>query len=168
MIFYLHLPGQTMATLQIREIGKVKEIKKSIAKIVGLNQCMIGQLLDITTNVKGLVMGFVKGEIIVFLLGEIEEAKVGLPVQSDMQPFTIPVGEGFFGRIVNSLAEPIDGKGPISTGPKRIATYINKKSFPDAPVKRYPVFRPAPSVLKRVPIDESLVAPKNRACYFLG
>jgi len=145
-----------MATLQIREIGKVKEVKKSIAKIVGLNQCMIGQLLDITANVKGLIMGFVEGEIIVFLLGKIEEAKVGLTVQSDMQPFTIPVGEGFFGRVVNALAEPIDGKGQISTGPRRIATYVGKKSIPSAPVKRYPVFRPAPSVLQRVPIDESL------------
>ena len=81
-----------MAILQIREIGKVKEVKKSIAKIVGLNQCMIGQLLDITANVKGLIMGFVEGEIIVFLLGRIEEVKVGLAVQSDMQPFTISVG----------------------------------------------------------------------------
>src|SRR3989338_2131257 len=78
-------------TLQIREVGKIKEIKKSIAKIVGLNRCMIGQLLDITPNVKGLVMGFVEGEIIVFLLGNIEDAKVGQAVHSDMQPFTIPV-----------------------------------------------------------------------------
>lgn len=145
-----------MATLQIREIGKVKEVKKSIAKIVGLNQCMIGQLLDITDNVKGIIIGFAEGEIIVFLLGKIEETKVGLTVQSDMLPFTIPVGEGFLGRIVNVLAEPIDGKGPIPVGPKRIAAYVDKTGVPDAPVKRYPVFRPAPSVLQRVPIDESL------------
>jgi len=135
--------------LQIREIGKVKEVKKSIAKIVGLNQCMIGQLLDITTDVKGIIMGFVKGEIIVFLLGKIEEIKVGLSVQSDMQPFTIPVGEGFLGRIVNVLAEPIDGKGPVPVGPKRIAAYVDKSNIPEVPVKRYPVFRPAPSVLQR-------------------
>ena len=142
--------------IQIREIGKVKEVKKSIAKIVGLKQCMIGQLLDITANVKGIIMGFVEGEIIVFLLGKIEEAKVGLAVQSDMQPFTIPVGEGFLGRIVNALAEPVDGKGLIPSGPKRIAAYVDKKSIPDVPVKRYPVFRPAPGVMQRVPIDEPL------------
>jgi len=145
-----------MPTLQIREIGKVKEVKKSIAKIVGLNQCMIGQLLDISANVKGIIMGFVEGEIIVFLLGNIEEAKVGLAVQSDMQPFTIPVGEGFFGRIVNALAEPIDGKGPISAEAKRVADYVDKKNVPKAQIKRYPVFRPAPSVMQRVPIDEPL------------
>jgi len=145
-----------MGTLQIREVGKIKEVKKSIAKIVGLNRCMIGQLLDITANVKGIIMGFVEGEIIVFLLGRIEEAKVGLTVQSDMKPFTIPVGEGFLGRIVNALAEPLDGKGPATTRPKRVADYVKAKHIPEGPEERYPIFRPAPSVLQRVPIDEAM------------
>jgi len=85
-----------MGTLQIREVGKIKEVKKSIAKIVGLNRCMIGQLLEISSKVKGIIMGFVEGEIIVFLLGNIEEAKVGQSVQSDMKPFTIPLAEAFW------------------------------------------------------------------------
>jgi len=145
-----------MSTLQLKEIGKIKEVKKSIAKIVGLNRCMIGQLLDITANVKGLIVGFAEGEIIIFLLGRIEEAKVGMAVHSDMKPFTIPVGERFLGRIVNALTEPIDGKGPVSGGPQRVAVYLDKKAFPEAPKQRYPVFRAAPSVLERVPIDSAL------------
>ena len=145
-----------MGTLQIREVGKIKEVKKSIAKIVGLKQCMIGQLLDITSGVKGIIMGFVEGEIIVFLLGKIEEAKVGLTVHSDMKPFTIPVGEEFLGRIVNALAEPIDGKGPANLGPQRIAAYVDRKNIPALPKQRNPVFREAPSVLQRIPIDEAL------------
>jgi len=145
-----------MGALQIREVGTIKEVKKSIAKIVGLKQCMIGQLLDITSNVKGIIMGFVEGEIIVFLLGRIDEAKVGLPVHSDMRPFTIPVGEEFLGRIVNALAEPVDGKGPVNMGAKRIVAYVDRKNIPEPPKQRYPVFREAPSVLERVPIDEAL------------
>lgn len=149
-----------MQTLQIREVGKIKEVKYSIAKIVGLTQCMIGQLLDITPNTKGIIMGFVEGEIIIFLLGKVEEARVGLEVYSNMQPFTIPVGEGFLGRVVNALAEPLDGKSQDMTGTARVADYVEGKSVPDAASQvsqdRYPVFRPAPSVLQRIPIEESL------------
>lgn len=143
-------------TLQIREVGKIKEVKKSIAKITGLNRCMIGQLLEITPNVKGIIMGFVEGEIIVFLLGRIEEVKVGLPVNSDMRPFTVPVGEGFLGRIVNALAEPIDGKGAVTPGARRVASYVSKRAIEGPEQKHYPVFRPAPGVLQRVPINQAL------------
>ena len=149
-----------MKTFQIREVGKIKEVKKSIAKIVGLTQCMIGQLLDITPNTKGLVMGFVEGEIIVFLLGRVEEARAGLDVSSNMQPFTIPVGEGFIGRIVNALAEPLDGKKEDVAVSKRVAEYVDKKSEAMTKLQvsqeRYPVFRPAPSVLQRIPIEDSM------------
>ena len=148
-----------MQTLQIREVGKIKEVKKSIAKIVGLTQCMIGQLLDITPNTKGIIMGFVEGEIIIFLLGKVEEARVGLEVYSNMQPFTIPVGEGVLGRVVNALAEPIDGKNQDITGSARVAEYVEGKNAPDAAFQisrnRYPVFRAAPSVLQRIPIEET-------------
>ncbi|HQP09965.1 MAG TPA: F0F1 ATP synthase subunit alpha [Candidatus Omnitrophota bacterium] len=144
-------------TLQIREVGKIKEVKKSIAKIVGLTQCMIGQLLDITPNTKGIIMGFVEGEIVVFLLGRVEEARVGLAVYSSMQPFTVPVGDGFLGRIVNALAEPIDGKKQDVGGAKRVAEYAEDGNTPEpSAAQRYPVFRPAPGVLQRIPIGESL------------
>jgi F-type H+-transporting ATPase subunit alpha len=145
-----------MVTLEIREVGKIKEVKRSIAKIVGLTQCMIGQLLEITPNVKGIIMGFSEGEIIVFLLGRIEEVKVGLTVKSSMQPFTLPVGEDFLGRIVNALAEPLDGKGSIAAGPKRVAQYLDRTKFPEAALERSAIFRPAPGVMERIPIDEAL------------
>lgn len=148
-----------METLQIREVGKIKEVKKSIAKITGLTRCMIGQLVDIAPNAKGIIMGFVEGEIVVFLLGKIEEVRVGLSVSGEMQPFTIPVGEGYLGRVVNAMAEPIDGKGPVAAGPKRVAEYIGGGA-PDAgnrpPPERYPLFRPAPGVLQRDPIADVL------------
>lgn len=149
-----------MQTLEIREVGKIKEVKKSIAKIVGLTQCMIGQLLEITPNTKGIIMGFVRGEIVVFLLGKTDEARVGLTVSSDMRPFTIPVGEGFIGRVVNALAEPLDGKKEDLGTAGRVAAYAGSQNaaavMPQATPLRYPVFRPAPGVLQRVPIKDSL------------
>ena len=124
-------------TLQVREIGEVKEIKKNIAKVVGLANCMNGELLDITSDAKGLVMGFLEGEVLVLLLGKTEEVKVGSKVYSRMESFKIPVGAGFLGRVVNALAWPVDGKKQIT------------------PDTHYPVFRDAPSVLERVPLDEA-------------
>lgn len=125
-------------TLQIREVGKVKEIKKSIAKVVGLSRCINGQPLDITANAGGMVIGFSGGEAAVLLLGKTEEVSVGTKVFSRMEPFTIPVGEEFIGRIVDATARPLDGKGPIPAD------------------EHYPVFGDAPGVLDRVPITEAL------------
>ena len=123
--------------LKIREVGQIQEIKKDIAKVEGLTTCMNGQLIDITANSKGMVMGFVNGEISVLLLGKTEEVKVDDKVYSRMEPFKIPVGEKFIGRLVNALAEPLDGKAAIEAD-----------DF-------YPVFREAPSVLERIPITET-------------
>ena len=123
-----------VGTIQIREVGEVKEIKKNIAKVVGLLSCMNGELVDITANAKGMMMGFTESEILVLLLGKTEEVKIGDKVYSKMEPFKIPVGERFLGRIVNALAEPMDDKGPVKSD-----TY-------------YAVFREAPSVLERVPV----------------
>ncbi len=125
-------------TLQIREVGKVKEIKKSIAKVVGLSRCISGQPLDITANAKGMVIGFSGGEAAVLLLGKTEEVNVGSKVSSRMESFTIPVGEEFIGRIVDATARPLDGKEPISAD------------------EYYPAFGDAPSVLDRIPITEAL------------
>src|SRR3990167_7077796 len=102
-----------MQTIQIQEVGKIKEIKKSIAKITGLSRCMIGQLIHFTDNTKGIVVGFASGEVVTFLLGKVEEIRVGDPAYSNMEPFTIPAGEAFLGRLVNASAEPMDGKGLI-------------------------------------------------------
>ncbi len=123
-------------TLKIYEVGEIREIKKGIAKVAGLENCMNGQLLDIPPSAKGLVIGFVEGEALVFLLGRLDQVKIGDKISSRMEPFTIPVGKAIRGRIVSALAEPLDGKGPIATD------------------KRCNVFREAPSVLERIPITD--------------
>jgi len=144
-----------METLQIREVGEIREIKKSVAKVTGLSSCMNGQLLDITANAKGMVMGFAEDEALILLLGKTEEAKVGDRVYSSMKSFKIPVGAGFLGRVVNALAEPLDGKGPIASCVVRDAScektqYAQRNTHDEY----YPLFRDAPSVLERVPITE--------------
>jgi len=125
-----------MNVVQIREVGRIKEIKKSVAKVTGLSNCMNGQLLDITAGTKGMIMGFTEEEALILILGKVEKAKVGDNVYSRMEEFKIPVGEGFLGRVVNALAEVVDGKGPIEAA------------------ECYPLFRDAPGVLERVPLTE--------------
>ncbi len=128
---------ERIEAIKIREVGQIREIKKDIAKVTGLESCMNGQLVEVTRDSKGMVMGFTGGEIPVLLLGRTHEVKVGDRVYSRMEPFKIPVGGGFVGRIVNALAEPIDGAGEIAED------------------GRYSVFRDAPSVLERTPITET-------------
>ncbi len=141
-----------MQTIQIQEVGRIKEIRKSIAKITGLSRCMIGQLIHFTDNTKGIVVGFASGEVVTFLLGRIEEIRVGDPACSSMEPFTVPAGEAFLGRIVNALAEPMDGKGPIQTSDPKHGL---KSEVCSLTTNRYPVFRKAPGVLERIPLSRT-------------
>ena len=125
-------------TVSIKEVGRIKEIKKSIIKIEGLSGCMLGQLVELGNNTKGFVMGFNESEVLTLLLGTAEALRAGDKVYSELKPFRIPVGEHFLGRIVSPLGEPLDGK------PR-----VKEDAF-------YDVFGEAPSVLDRVPITEML------------
>ena len=129
-----------MSALQVREVGRIREIKKSIARVTGLRRVMNGQLLEVSEVTRGLVVGFQGQEVLAFLLGRIEDVRVGDPVYSELKPFTLPAGEAFLGRIVNALGEPIDGKEKIV----------------DEAAVMSPVFRPAPGILEREPLSEAL------------
>lgn len=124
-------------TIQIREVGEVREIRKDIARVTGLTRCMNGELLDFTPNARGMVMGFDEQGADVFLLGRVEEVTIGSPASSRLEPFDIPVGDAYVGRIVNALGQPLDGLARVH------------------PQQRYPLFREAPGVLERVPISRA-------------
>ncbi|MCX5678711.1 MAG: F0F1 ATP synthase subunit alpha [Candidatus Omnitrophica bacterium] len=126
-------------SVSIGEIGRIKEIKKSIVTIEGLHNCMLGQLVTFTDGTKGFVMGFNENEVLVLLLGISKTLKAGNEVYSREESFKIPVGNNFLGRIVNPLCEGLDGKG-----------YVKEDSF------AY-IFRDAPAVLDREPVNEMLV-----------
>ena len=125
-----------VSSLDIREVGVVKDVRRGIAKIRGLPSCVYGQLLSFSGGLKGLVMGFDPQEVMAITLGDDQSLSVGDEVVSLAELISIPVGEGFLGRIVNSLGEPLDGKGDV---PSR---------------EYYPIFREAPGVMEREPITE--------------
>jgi len=125
-------------TVSVRQVGRIREIKKSIVRIEGLSNCMLGQLINFRDNTKGFVMGFNEKEVLLLLLGVSRNIRAGDEVYSEEEPFRIPVGERFLGRIVTSLCEPLDGKGAV-----------REDAFSD-------IFRDAPPVLDRVPITDML------------
>ena len=102
-----------MQTIDIKEEGAVLEVRRSIARIAGLPHCLNGQLVDFSGGLKGMIMGFKEEEALALILGQRADVRPGEKVYGREESFTIPVGFGFLGRIVNSLAEPADGKGPI-------------------------------------------------------
>ncbi len=127
-------------TFEIREVGFVKEIKRGIARVDGLPSCAYGQWVQFAQGAKGFVMGFNPTEALLIVLGEEGMVSVGERVISAAEVLTVPVGAGFLGRIVNCLAEPMDGKGEISSSDSDFS----------------PVFREAPGVMEREPITEAL------------
>ena len=125
--------------LDVREVGYVREVKHGIAKVYGLPSCVYGQLVEFSHKTKGMVIGFNPQEALVIILGEERSVSVGDSISSLTELLTVPVGEGFLGRIVNSLGEPLDGKGDIPAS------------------DLYPVFREAAGVMEREPITEPLL-----------
>ncbi|MDP2905909.1 MAG: F0F1 ATP synthase subunit alpha [Candidatus Omnitrophota bacterium] len=118
--------------IRIKEAGRVKSVKKIIAAVSGLSGFMNGQLVTFSGGPKGMIVGFWEDEVSVLILGDEAGVRLGQEVYSLPEEFRIPVGEGFLGRIVNALAEPVDGKGPVNP-----------------PVEYYPVFREAPGTMER-------------------
>ncbi len=133
------LTPPVLPSLEVREVGHVKDIRHGVIKIEGLPSCVYGQLIQFANGTKGLVMGFNPEEVLAVVLGPMTGISIGDSVSSLRELLTVPVGEGFLGRIVDSLAHPVDGKGEI------------------APDEYYPVFREAPGVMERDPVEEPLM-----------
>ncbi|MFA6143149.1 MAG: F0F1 ATP synthase subunit alpha [Candidatus Omnitrophota bacterium] len=130
----------TLEPFEIKEFGVVKEVKRGIVKIEGLPSCIYGQLIDFADiDRKGLVIDFNEKEVMAFVLGDERDIKLGSTVTSRNEVFSVPAGENFLGRVVNSLGEPIDNREP----------HIKSSGI-------CPVFRRSPGILDRIPISEQL------------
>ncbi len=131
--------GAKIPLVDVQEVGIVKEVRRGIAKVSGLPSCIYGQLVEFSSGTKGLVTGFNPHEVLVIVLGDEGNVSIGDTTAAISELLSIPVGNGYLGRIVNSLGEPIDGKGPIHSD-------VNM-----------PVFREAPGVMEREPICDQLL-----------
>ena len=124
---------------ELEEVGSVLQVGDGIARIYGLTKVQSGELVEFESGLRGIVMNLEEDNVGVVLLGSSNDLKEGNIAKRTGKIAAINVGEGMLGRVVNTLGEPIDGKGPI-TG----QTY------------EMPLERKAPRVIYRQPVNEPL------------
>jgi len=124
--------------VDVSEVGNVISVGDGIARVYGLEKAMAGELLEFPHGVMGLALNLEESQVGVVLLGDYTEIREGDQVRRTGRIMEVPVGEALVGRVVNALAQPIDGKGPIVTK------------------ERLPVERIAPGVIDRQPVKEPL------------
>ena len=124
--------------LEVTESGTVLSVGDGVARVYGLDGAMAGELVEFPGNVFGMVLNLEEDSVGCVILGEDRDIKEGDTVKRTKKIVQVPVGEALLGRVVDSLGNAIDGKGPIET-----------KEFRQVDVK-------APGIIKRQPVAEPL------------
>jgi len=125
---------------ELEEVGSILQVGDGIARVYGLTNAQSGELIEfVKTGVKGIVLNLEEDNVGVVLLGDSHRLKEGDTVKRTNKIASINVGEGMLGRVINTIGEPIDGKGPIIGD-----TY------------EMPLERKAPGVIYRRPVNEPL------------
>src|SRR5271163_4057682 len=125
--------------IQVDEVGTVISLGDGIARVHGLDKVMAGELLDFPHGVAGLAMNLDEDQVGAVLMGEYDLLREGDQVKRSGRILSVPVGEAMLGRVVNSLGQPIDDKGPIAT------------------TQTLPIERLAPGVVDRQPVREPMM-----------
>ncbi len=124
--------------VDVAETGVVLSVGDGIARVHGLEKAMAGELLEFPGDVRGIVLNLEEDNVGIALLGEDQLIKEGDVVRRTGRIVEVPVGDALIGRVLNSLGQPIDGKGPIET-----------KEFGRIEIK-------APGIVRRQPVKEPL------------
>ena len=127
------------AGADLQEVGTVLQVGDGIARVYGLNGVLSGELVEFENGVKAIALNLEEDNVGVVLMGEGGDIKEGARVKRTGQIASIKVGEGVVGRVINTLGEPIDGKGPLQ-----------------GELYEMPLERKAPGVIYREPVKEPL------------
>ncbi|HEU4554879.1 MAG TPA: F0F1 ATP synthase subunit alpha [Chitinophaga sp.] len=127
------------AAADLEEVGTVLQVGDGIARIYGLNNVRYGELVEFENGVKAIALNLEEDNVGVVLMGDFGEIKEGNKVRRTGLIASIKVGEGLVGRVVNTLGEPIDGKGPVT-----------------GELYEMPLERKAPGVIYREPVKEPM------------
>jgi F-type H+-transporting ATPase subunit alpha len=119
-----------------QNVGTVREIGDGVAKIEGLTDAMLNEMLDFGHGITGIALNLEETEVGAIILGDYTEIKEGDEVRTTGRLLQVPVGKGLLGRVVNVLGQPLDGKGPIK-----------ESAF-------YPVEKIAPGIIKRRSVSQ--------------
>src|SRR5262244_2701873 len=94
-------------------IGVIREVGDGVARVEGLSDVMLNEMLDLGHGVTGLALSLEDTDVGVIVLGDDTRLEEGGEVRATGKLLQVPVGQGLLGRVVNTLGEPLDGKGPI-------------------------------------------------------
>jgi F-type H+-transporting ATPase subunit alpha len=131
--------GNFNSSAELEEVGTVLQVGDGIARIYGLNGVSSGELVEFENGVQAIALNLEEDNVGVVLMGEGKGIKEGNKVRRTNRIASIKVGEGMLGRVVNTLGEPIDGKGPLT-----------------GELYEMPLERKAPGVIFREPVKEPL------------
>src|SRR6266705_5414980 len=129
------IAGVKAATAK-QNFGIVREIGDGVAKVEGLTDAMLNEMLDFGNGVTGLALNLEETEVGAIILGDYTSIKEGQEVRTTGKLLQVPAGKGLLGRVVNSLGQPVDGKGPVKS---EVA---------------YPVEKIAPGIVKRRSVSQ--------------
>ena len=119
-------------------VGVICEIGDGVARIEGLSDAMLNEMIDLGHGITGLALNLDETEVGVVILGDYTQLEEGGEVRATGKLLQVPVGKGLLGRVVNALGEPLDGKGPIQSEVV------------------YPVENLAPGIIRRTPVKQPM------------
>src|SRR5213595_2465616 len=119
-----------------RSIGVIREVGDGVARVEGLGDVMLNEMLDLGHGITGLALSLEETDVGVIILGDDTQLEEGGEVRATGKLLQVPVGKGLLGRVVNTLGEPLDGKGPVASD------------------VAYPVEKIAPGIMRRRPISQ--------------
>jgi F-type H+/Na+-transporting ATPase subunit alpha len=125
-------------SLEARTVGRVAEVGDGIARITGLPDCAVNELLEFADGTVGLALNLDEDSIGAVVLGNADDIEEGQPVKATGRILSVPVGDGIIGRVVNALGQPIDGKGEL------VGTQLRRMEIQ------------APGIMGRKPVHEPL------------
>jgi len=124
------------AEIAKQNVGVIREIGDGVARVEGLSDAMLNEMLDLGHGVTGLALDLDDTEVGVIILGDYTQLEEGGEVRATGKLLQVPVGKGLLGRVVNMIGEPVDGKGPIKSD------------------VAYPVEKIAPGIIRRRPVSQ--------------
>src|SRR5678816_1172954 len=119
-----------------QSIGIIREVGDGVARVEGLGDVMLNEMLDLGQGVTGLALNLEETEVGVIILGDYTRLEEGGEVRCTGKLLQVPVGKGLLGRVVDTLGEPLDGKGPVASDVS------------------YPVEKLAPGIIRRRPVNQ--------------
>jgi F-type H+-transporting ATPase subunit alpha len=119
-----------------QNVGVIREIGDGVARIEGLADAMLNEMIDLGHGITGLALNLEETEVAVIILGDYTQLHEGDEVRTTGKLLQVPVGKGLLGRVVNTLGEPVDGKGPVKSD------------------VAYPVEKVAPGIIRRSPVRQ--------------